>query len=69
MKYIIFDNKYPVLFPESIIHSEIEIEDKIPTSAGHYSPSKGVYDRSESLGLEPKEGDLELIISFLEEMK
>ena len=81
MKYIIFENKYPVIFPNDITHCDVDIsfydsvirmKPKIPTSAGHLT-IKGnkvtIYGESESLGLKPKPDDeklLELLIKSKE---
>jgi len=66
MKYIIFEKKYAILFPENIIHSDMaSLFRSTPTSAGHYSPEKGVYDRSETLNLESKPEDTEIIKKLL----
>ena len=72
MKYVIFDNKYPVLFPDEILHCEVLINhfsdshfDKLakPTSAGHFNGK--AFDRSETLNLESKEEDTEIIKNLL----
>jgi len=67
MKYIIFDNKYPVLFPDDVLHYKVKIEGMKPTSAGHFNGK--AFDRSESLNLEPKEGDTEIINYLIQSIK
>lgn len=73
MKYVIFDNKYPVVFPDSIIHCDISLDMYLgmkPTSAGHLN-IKGnkikVYGESESLGLKPKPEDKKLLETLINE--
>ena len=73
MKYIIFENKYPVIFPNEIIHYEINIDTRFRlnhTSAGHVN-IKGnkvtVYGESESLGLKPKPEDKQLLEKLIYE--
>lgn len=34
LKYVIFDNLYPVVFGEYAQHSEVRIKHRMPTSAG-----------------------------------
>lgn len=70
MKYIIFDNKYPVIFPDEILHACVYLEMCQPTSAGHLT-IKGkkveIYGESESLGLKPKPEDKELLEQLINE--
>jgi hypothetical protein len=65
MKYIIFDNKYPVIFPESITHCTVKLESKKPTSAGYldisWNGSIKVFGESGTLNLKSKPEDRILI--------
>lgn len=68
MKYIVFDEMFPVCFHEGIQHWSVECQWGCrigrPTSAGFFRIENGkvvTYDRSESLNLEPSEDDAELI--------
>lgn len=70
MKYIIFDNKYPVLFPDEIIHCTVSAEGMKPTSAGHAELESGmirVFGESETLGIHYESGDATMIYRLLEE--
>ena len=62
MKYIVFDNKYPVIFPDDLIHCSVSVEGMKPTSAGHVKIK--TFGVSESLGIGGKVGDKELITSL-----
>ena len=69
MKYIIFDSKYPVIFPDEVIHCEIKLSLYPPTSAGEIvlTSYKGVccFGESGSLGLKSKKEDSLLIKKYL----
>lgn len=76
MKYIIFDNSFPVIFQEGIGHNEIKVKGMSPTSAGFISvipkvkektPNTvggyfdiRVFGESISLGLKPRDNDLQI---------
>lgn len=73
MKYIIFDNQYPVLFPESITHCTVKIDGKKPTSSGFIVFFKAgdvcCYGESGSLGITSKPEDRLLIEKYLKDIK
>jgi hypothetical protein len=68
MKYIIFDNCFPVIFSEGISHNEVTVHGMKPTSAGfailigygNYI-TVNCYGESVSLKLSHKEHDEEII--------
>ena len=67
-----FNYFYPVLFDDDILHCDVTVKGMKPTSAGHYSTNKGVYGQSETLDLNPKTGDNQIInvlISYLSGIK
>lgn len=76
MKYVIFKNRgnllLPVMFPDHVTHSQVKVLGARPVSAGFYKvgPLGGLnvntFGKSESLGLEPKERDGDLIYMSLE---
>ena len=55
-----FDNIFPVLFPDDIPHCDVKVEGMKPTSAGHYSEI-GPYGESETLGLSAEPQDDRII--------
>ncbi|MFA5036146.1 MAG: hypothetical protein WC479_03125 [Candidatus Izemoplasmatales bacterium] len=63
MKYIIFNNKYPVLFSDEVTHCDVSIEGMKPTSAGHFKIK--TFGVSESLGLSSRPEDGKLISMLL----
>lgn len=69
MKYVIFKDEVsgliqPVIFAEHTTHSCVKLERAKPIGAGFFDFNKGipsVYGKSESLGLESKDSDLDYI--------
>lgn len=72
MKYIIFDNRVPVIFPKIIDHSEmakfliIQTNHLLakPTSAGFIKDNGVTFGESYTLGLQSGENDDEIIKNF-----
>ena len=82
MKYVMFDNCFPVIFQEGIAHKDITVFRMRPTSAGFikiipkihfYGDLKTAYfdikvfGESQSLGLKPSEKDLEIFEKYFGE--
>ena len=72
MKYIIFDDIFPVIFNEAIQHKDIKIWGMQPTSAGYLYISSienelsiRTYGESISLGIGSKEDDNNIIKNTL----
>jgi hypothetical protein len=72
MKYIIFDNIFPVIFNEAIGHNDIKVSGMKPTSAGfveifddHFSIGTEVSGKSVSLNLPSKKEDSKIITKTL----
>ena len=67
MKYIIFNDCFPVVFFEGIPHTE-QAKGTIfkPTSAGFYDKKRGCYGYSNSLNLKSRPEDTEIIRKFIE---
>jgi hypothetical protein len=72
MKYIIFDDIFPVIFNEAISHNSIIINGMRPTSAGFVNInsienelSVKTYGESISLGISSKKEDKDIIINTL----
>lgn len=78
MKYIIFDNRYPIIFPQFLVHSETaSLHRRLgkPTSAGFIRmESTGTetklypYGSSLSLNLVSEPGDSDIINKALEQL-
>ena len=83
MKYVMFDNSFPIIFQEGIAHNEIKVKNMSPTSAGFISivPSTSifkknkasayfdikVYGESLSLNLKPSDRDLQVFERYFGE--
>jgi hypothetical protein len=72
MKYIIFDNIFPVIFNEAIGHNDIKVLGMKPTSAGfveifddHFSIGAIASGKSVGLNLLSKEEDSKIITKTL----
>ena len=76
MKYVIFKDPIngliqPVVFAEHTTHSCVKLKGAKPVSACFFDFSKGipsVYGKSDSLGLESQESDLDYIIKMFMNM-
>jgi len=72
MKYIIFDNCFPIIFTEAIAHKDISISGMEPTSAGYLYISSvenelsvRTYGESTSLGIGSNKKDKDIITNTL----
>lgn len=61
MKYIIYDNFWPVIFPTIYSHVDMANHYGKVTSAGFIDKNGKVYGYSDSLGISPKESDQRII--------
>lgn len=77
MKYIIFNYSFPVIFPDDIHHIQVAngLREYKPTSGGHMECGLNgddelnayVFDKAETIGMEPGDDDEEILTNFLNE--
>ena len=77
MKYIIFNDNLPVIFPDDIHHIQVAngLREYKPTSAGHMTVGLDedeeltimTHGEAETIGMEPGNDDEEILTEFLNE--